>query len=167
MTARAARLSICTLQVALISAVNDRHTQEVSVYIHMDAWKNCSRTKKWTSSCAQRRMTYTKKSFCVRWKRGRMLCAKKPAALNSAQLQQMMDKAVQTGKFLTVHQNRRWDEDFLAVKNLYDHGWMGTPFRIESRVHGSRGITGRLEAEAGSGAAGWCWIGVYICWIRH
>lgn len=26
--------------------------------------------------CAQRRMTYTKKSFCVRWKRGRMLCAK-------------------------------------------------------------------------------------------
>ena len=73
---------------------------------------------------------------------GKNVVCEKPAALNSAQLQQMMDKAVQTGKFLTVHQNRRWDEDFLAVKNLYDHGWMGTPFRIESRVHGSRGIPG-------------------------
>ena len=63
------------------------------------------------------------------------------------------DKAVQTGKFLTVHQNRRWDEDFLAVKNLYDHGWMGTPFRIESRVHGSRGIPGdwRQKPERGGG----------------
>ena len=54
---------------------------------------------------------------------------------------------------MTVHQNRRWDEDFLAVKNLYDHGWMGTPFRIESRVHGSRGIPGdwRQKPERGGG----------------
>lgn len=84
---------------------------------------------------------------------GKNVVCEKPAALNSAQLQQMMDKAVQTGKFLTVHQNRRWDEDFLAVKNLYDHGWMGTPFRIESRVHGSRGIPGdwRQKPERGGG----------------
>mgnify|MGYP002508301700 CR=1 FL=1 len=38
--------------------------------------------------------------------------------------------------FLTVHQNRRWDEDFLSVKKLLDEDRLGDIFRLESRVHG-------------------------------
>ena len=40
----------------------------------------------------------------------------------------------------TVHQNRRWDEDYLTIKRIYDEGRLGRVFKIESRVHGSRGI---------------------------
>lgn len=84
---------------------------------------------------------------------GKHVVCEKPAALNSMQFQKMTDKAAQAGKLLTVHQNRRWDEDFLAVKKLYDERPMGTPFRIESRVHGSRGIPGdwRQLPEKGGG----------------
>lgn len=84
---------------------------------------------------------------------GKNVVCEKPVALNSTQLQHMADTAARTGKLLTVHQNRRWDEDFLAVKNLYEKNWLGTPFRIESRVQGSRGIPGdwRQLPERGGG----------------
>lgn len=84
---------------------------------------------------------------------GKNVVCEKPAAMNSAEFQTMADTAKQTGKLLMVHQNRRWDEDFLTIKSLYDNGWMGRPFRIESRVHGSRGIPGdwRKQPEHGGG----------------
>jgi predicted dehydrogenase len=41
-----------------------------------------------------------------------------------------------------VHQNRRWDEDYLTAKKIYQEKILGEVFRIESRVHGSRGIPG-------------------------
>lgn len=84
---------------------------------------------------------------------GKSVVCEKPAALNSAELQEMIDVAEETGNFFTVHQNRRWDEDFLTVKNIYDQRLLGDIFRIESRVHGSRGIPGdwRQEKEHGGG----------------
>ena len=65
----------------------------------------------------------------------------------------MIDASQESGKLFTVHQNRRWDEDFLTVKNIYDNHMLGDIFRIESRVHGSRGIPGdwRQEPEHGGG----------------
>ncbi len=45
----------------------------------------------------------------------------------------------QTGKLFSVHQNRRWDKDYLAVKKILSEGTIGTPYFIESRVQGSRG----------------------------
>lgn len=89
---------------------------------------------------------------------GKNVVCEKPAALNAGQLQTMIDKAAQTGKFLTVHQNRRWDEDFLAVKNLCAQRLLGAPYRIESRVHGSRGIPGdwrRLPQRGGGMVLDW------------
>ena len=52
-----------------------------------------------------------------------------------------------------VHQNRRWDEDFLTIKKILDSGKLSEVFRIESRVHGSRGIPGdwRQVPEQGGG----------------
>jgi predicted dehydrogenase len=59
----------------------------------------------------------------------------------------------ETGRFFTVHQNRRWDEDFLTVKKILDEHTLGEVYRIESRVHGSRGIPGdwRGQKEYGGG----------------
>lgn len=84
---------------------------------------------------------------------GKNVVSEKPVTLSSKDLKEMMDAADRTGRFLTVHQNRRWDEDFLTVKRILEEGKLGEVFRIESRVHGSRGIPGdwRQEKEHGGG----------------
>ncbi len=86
-------------------------------------------------------------------KKGRHVISEKPVTLSSSDLNEMIQTAQQTGRFLTVHQNRRWDEDFLTVKRIFEEQPLGRIFRIESRVHGSRGIPGdwRGTKEHGGG----------------
>jgi predicted dehydrogenase len=73
---------------------------------------------------------------------GKHVVCEKPAALNSGELGEMIDASRKAGKVLAVHQNRRWDEDYLTAKKIYEEKILGEVFRIESRVHGSRGIPG-------------------------
>ncbi len=73
---------------------------------------------------------------------GKHVVSEKPVALSSRELQRMIDASRDTGRLFTVHQNRRWDEDFLIVKKLFREGALGRTFNIESRVHGSRGVPG-------------------------
>lgn len=77
----------------------------------------------------------------------------KPVALSSKELEEMIEVSREYNVIFTVHQNRRWDEDFLVVKKLYEEGTLGHIFNIESRVHGSRGIPGdwRNTKEHGGG----------------
>ncbi len=84
---------------------------------------------------------------------GKNVVSEKPVTLCSADLQEMIAASEKCGRFLTVHQNRRWDEDFLTVKKVMEEGALGEVFRVESRVHGSRGIPGdwRQEKEHGGG----------------
>lgn len=84
---------------------------------------------------------------------GKNVISEKPVTLSSADLLKMEKTALQTGKLLTVHQNRRWDEDFLMVHKVVEEQTLGKVFRIESRVHGSRGIPGdwRKEKKHGGG----------------
>ena len=84
---------------------------------------------------------------------GKNVVCEKPVTLSSEDLKEMREAAERTGKFFTVHQNRRWDEDYLTVKKILEEGKLGEVFRIESRVHGSRGIPGdwRQEKEKGGG----------------
>ena len=64
----------------------------------------------------------------------------KPVALSVGDFDEMVKAAKDNGKLLSVHQNRRWDVDFLAIKSLIDSGEIGETINIESRIHGSRGI---------------------------
>ncbi len=64
----------------------------------------------------------------------------KPVALSVSDFDDMVSAAEKNGVFFTVHQNRRWDVDYLAIKSLIDSGEIGETINIESRVHGSRGI---------------------------
>lgn len=84
---------------------------------------------------------------------GKNAISEKPVTLSSEDLQAMIDASKRTGKLFTVHQNRRWDCDFLAIKQVYESGVLGPIFNIESRVHGSRGIPGdwRGKKEHGGG----------------
>jgi scyllo-inositol 2-dehydrogenase (NADP+) len=83
------------------------------------------------------------KDVCIQaMKAGKNVVCEKPVALSSAELQQMIDTANACGVIFTVHQNRRWDEDYRTVKGIFDKKTLGKVFRIESRVHGSRGIPG-------------------------
>ena len=71
---------------------------------------------------------------------GHNVICEKPVALSVAEFDRMVEAQNKSGKLLTVHQNRRWDVDFLGVKSVIDSGEIGEVIRIESRIHGSRGI---------------------------
>lgn len=94
------------------------------------------------------------KPVCIQaMQAGKNVVCEKPVALSHEELQDMIDAAKENGVLFTVHQNRRWDEDFRVIKKIYDDGTLGKVFRIESRVHGSRGIPGdwRNQKECGGG----------------
>jgi predicted dehydrogenase len=57
-----------------------------------------------------------------------------------AAFDEMCAAAERSGKLFTVHQNRRWDVDYLAMKEIIESGKIGETVSIESRIHGSRGI---------------------------
>ncbi len=84
---------------------------------------------------------------------GKNVICEKPVTMDSQSLQKIIDASVNTGKLFTVHQNRRWDSDFVIMKELYASGELGKVFDIESRYHGSRGIPGdwRCHKKFGGG----------------
>ena len=94
------------------------------------------------------------KDICIQAMRaGKHVVCEKPVALNHGQLQEMIDAARKYHVIFTVDQNRRWDPDFRTAKHIYEKGILGKTFRLESRVHGSRGIPGdwRNRKECGGG----------------
>lgn len=84
---------------------------------------------------------------------GKHVICEKPVMMNSADLETVLAVSRETKCLFSVHQNRRWDRDFLIIKKLLDEGTIGKPFYIESRVQGSKGIPGdwRCETVAGGG----------------
>ena len=73
-------------------------------------------------------------------KAGKNVICEKPVDMSVAALDEMLAACKESGKKFTVHQNRRWDVDFLAMKKIINDGDIGEVIRIESRIHGSRGI---------------------------
>ncbi len=73
---------------------------------------------------------------------GKHVICEKPVTLSSDDLQAMIDAARRADRLFTVHQNRRWDEDYLVIRKIYEQHTLGRVFNIESRVHGSRGVPG-------------------------
>ncbi|GMG64961.1 Gfo/Idh/MocA family protein [Tetragenococcus halophilus] len=75
-------------------------------------------------------------------KAGKHVVCEKPATLNTEEFDEILAVAADTGNRFIVHQNRRWDPDFLIVRDLYQSQPIGSVFQIESRVNGANGIPG-------------------------
>ena len=86
-------------------------------------------------------------------KAGKNVMCEKPVTMNSQELEQVIAVAEQVGKIFTVHQNRRWNGDFLMVKKVVDEGTIGNITSIQSRVYGQRGVCfgWRADPVAGGG----------------
>ena len=93
---------------------------------------------------------------------GKHVICEKPAMLNAEELEDVLAVARKSGRVFVVHQNRRWDDDFRAVKQVLKGNSLGKVFTIESRIMGSQGIPGdwRTKREFGGGMLldwGICW----------
>lgn len=89
---------------------------------------------------------------------GKNVISEKPVTLSTKSLKRMIAASKKNNVKFSVHQNRRWDEDYLVIKKLYDEKTLGKMYRVESRVHGSRGIPGdwrHLKAHGGGMVFDW------------
>ncbi len=84
---------------------------------------------------------------------GKNIICEKPVALSSDEYAEMLEITRKCGVTFMVHQNRRWDKDFLIVKRIYEENTVGKLWRVESRVQGANGIPGdwRKFKETGGG----------------
>lgn len=71
---------------------------------------------------------------CLAMEHGYNVICEKPAAMNADEVRKMIATSEVTGKFFTIHQNRRFDRDFRIIKEAIDKGLVGTPYVIESRI---------------------------------
>ena len=94
-------------------------------------------------------------------KAGKHVISEKPVCMNHVELQKIFDVSNKTGMLFTTHQNRRWDCDYLIMKELYQSGKLGEVFTIESRYQGSRGIPGDWRGEHKHGG------GMMLDWGVH
>ncbi|MEN6417479.1 MAG: Gfo/Idh/MocA family oxidoreductase [Clostridiaceae bacterium] len=90
---------------------------------------------------------------CMALSAGKHVMAEKPVTMNLGELEEVIQCARKNGKIFTVHQNRRWDADYLTVKNVVRSGGVGKVTTIQSSVFGERGVCfgWRADPEKGGG----------------
>ncbi len=66
-------------------------------------------------------------------RRGIAVVVDKPLAVNAADAAELIAEARARKVLLSVFQNRRWDGDFLTVRQLIENGQLGSVQRFESR----------------------------------
>ena len=70
----------------------------------------------------------------------------KPLATTTAEARLICEVCEQAGVVCSVHHNRRWDADFLRVREIIDSGFIGQPLRVENRLFEAEPAT-RFGAE--------------------
>lgn len=97
---------------------------------------------------------------------GKHVVVEKPMCLTTADADLLLATSAETGRTITVHQSRRWDGDFLALRRAVDIGMLGEIFNMETFV-GSFEHPCRWwhSDEALSGGAVYDWGSHHIDWI--
>ncbi len=67
---------------------------------------------------------------------GKHVVCEKPFALRVEEVDRMIDAAVARDRVLTVFQSRRWDPDYLALREVVRSGRIGETFYMESFIGG-------------------------------
>ncbi len=91
-------------------------------------------------------------------KKGKHVLLEKPATVTSEEFSQLVEVSHACGVVLNVHQNRRYDADFLAIRELVQSSGIGEVYRIESNVVGANGIPGawrKVRAQGGGMVLDW------------
>jgi len=73
---------------------------------------------------------------------GKNVVCEKPVTMDVPELEEIIKVRDKTGKFFSIHQNRRWDPDYVTVKELLANKMLRNPYTIKSSVHGSHRLYG-------------------------
>jgi predicted dehydrogenase len=97
---------------------------------------------------------------------GKHVLCEKPLALNLKDATEMAHMADSQGVHLSCHQNRRWDPDYLAIKEAISEGLIGEPFYMETFVGGFSHPCGYWHShDTISGGTTYDWGGHYLDWM--
>ncbi|MGB9438605.1 MAG: Gfo/Idh/MocA family oxidoreductase, partial [Desulfobacterales bacterium] len=97
---------------------------------------------------------------------GKHVICEKPLALNCRETDALKEMAAQQGVHLSCHQNRRWDPDYLAIKQSLADGLIGDLFYMESFVGGFQHPCGYWHSHAPiSGGTSYDWGAHYLDWM--
>ncbi len=67
---------------------------------------------------------------------GKHVVCEKPFALRTDDADRMIGTAAEVGRTITVYQSRRWDPDFVAMRQVVRRGGVGHPFYLEAFIGG-------------------------------
>ena len=66
---------------------------------------------------------------------GKNVLIEKPLSIDYESALRILEKACETGKRVSVFQSRRWDADFLKIKEIIESGLLGDLLDIQSRFY--------------------------------
>ncbi len=94
---------------------------------------------------------------------GKHVVIDKPMALDLAEARALIALAEASPGQLSVFHNRRWDSDYLAVKQAIDEGVIGEVVHFESHIDRYRpAVRDRWRESAGPGAGIWYDLGPHL-----
>jgi scyllo-inositol 2-dehydrogenase (NADP+) len=97
---------------------------------------------------------------------GKDVVCEKPFALRVDEVDRMIDEATFRDRMLTVYQSRRWDPDYLALRDVVRSGGIGELFYMESFIGGySHPCDFWHSHEPISGGMIYDWGSHYFDWI--
>jgi predicted dehydrogenase len=97
---------------------------------------------------------------------GKHVVCEKPLALTAKEAETLVEASESLKLHVSCHQNRRWDVDFLAIRQALAHGLLGDLFHMETFVGGFSHPCGYWHSHAPiSGGTAYDWGGQYIDWI--
>lgn len=99
---------------------------------------------------------------------GKNVVIEKPFCINVSEANRMIETAAKKKLMLSVFHNRRWDGDYVVIKNLVESGLIGDIFRIECFIgsYGHPGYWWRSDKEI-SGGVMHDWGAHFIDWILN
>ena len=97
---------------------------------------------------------------------GKHVVCEKPLALNRRETDALQSAAEKQQVHLSCHQNRRWDPDYLAIRESLARGLIGDLFYMETFVGGYHHPCGYWHSHAAvSGGTTYDWGAHYLDWI--